>query len=108
MLYAVKACDGYYFGNVGRHKDFVIEVNSEDEMREFATNASKEFILENNDTRKLILEEAQDKDYNEVLDNRCAYYFCKLNEDFCSASLDYMNSLSYDEVVERWGWVNLD
>lgn len=109
MLYAVRACDGYYFGNAGRYKDFVIEVNSEDEMREFAVSASKELILENDDTRKLVLEEAQDGDYEKILEHRCVYYFSELIESICSASLDYMNSLSYDEVLKRWGrWVNLD
>lgn len=109
MLYAVRAMDRYYFGNMDRYKDFVIEVNSEDEMREFAMDICRQIILGNEDTKELVLVEAQHKDYNEVLDNHCIYRFCRLDENICSASLDYMNSLSYDEVVKRWGrWVNLD
>lgn len=109
MLYAIRAMEGYSCGQY--YLDSVVEVACEDEARKWAEDQCKQIIVKNKDLRRRFFQENNINSDSELLNEcnqialtkLCMYRFNKLDEEKCSASLDYLNSLSYNEVVSKWG-----
>ena len=114
MLYAIRAMEGYSCGQY--YLDSVVEVANEDEARKWAEDQCKQIIVKNKDLKQRFFQENNINSDSELLNEcsqialtkLCMYRFSKLDEKKCSASLDYLNSLSYNEVVSKWSGDVLD
>ena len=122
MLFAIYAGSNYFtFG----HDEAVVECCSKNEAIEIAAEMAYDVITSYSNTMDLIYDEAAvefDMSYDEMLEKmesndlpdnffevvddiiceNMMYEITELDEN-CGATLDYLNSLTYDEVVNSFG-----
>ena len=122
MLFAIYAGSNYFTCD---HDEAVVECCSKNEAIEIAAEMSYDVITSYSHTMDLIYDEAAaefDMSYDEMLEKmesndlpdnffevvddiiceNMMYEITELDEN-CGATLDYLNSLTYDEVVNSFG-----
>ena len=122
MLFAIYAGSNYFTFD---HDEAVVECCSKNEAIEIAVEMSHDVITSYSHTMDLIYDEAAaefDMSYDEMLEKmesndlpdnffevvddiiceNMMYEITELDEN-CGATLDYLNSLTYDEVINSFG-----
>lgn len=124
MLFAIHAYESTYCGLHGVENFMIVECKNEEEAAEIACEMSRDVIHSYNSTEENIDQEAafilgyeyeemlemlaagEDIDgYDEVCGDVEAEMICfdiyELDEN-CGATLEYLNSLEFDEVIDRF------
>lgn len=124
MLFVCYGADSMYCGLHGMNEMVVIEANSEREAEEYARELSESVInsyscltehlseeiayqlnVSINDLDNYIETKEYDEAERDALEELMYYKYYRLNSNCPNTDeyIDYLNSLSYNEVVDLWG-----